>query len=113
MLTLRSCSLTFLGLLTGFVAAAQSTAPNAGPTSTTVLSWVVWWAAGVVLLMAIMTAGSVTSAAQRRFLTQQAEPAPPLAADKVVTPSPVVPAKAALLAETAPIEVATPEEVYA
>ena len=112
MLTLRTCSLTFLGLLTGFVAAAQSTVPHAGPSSTTVLSWVVWWAAGVVLLMAILTAGSVTSAAQHRFEAQEAEPA---AVAAVVAPNSLAPAAVILVAETAPIEVsiATQEEVFA
>ena len=110
MLTLRTCSLTFLGLLTGFVAAAQTTVLPAGPSSTTVLSWVVWWAAGVVLLMAIITSVSVTSAARLRYEAQEAEPA---AAATVVAPSPLAPAAEALVTETAPVAVATPEEVYA
>lgn len=103
MLTRRSLSLTFLGLLTGFAAAAQSTAPNAGPTPTTILSWVVWWAAGVVLLMAIITSVSVASAAQRRYMAQQAEPeAPAATAAAAVAPS-----------QAAPVEMATQEEAYA
>jgi hypothetical protein len=105
MLTLRSVSLTFLGLLTGFAAVAQSTAAAAGPTPTTVLSWVVWWAAGVVLLMAIITAGSVTSAARYRLEAQQAEPQVPAA--------PAASTSQAITAEKAPIKTSIQEEVYA
>ena len=104
MLTLRTFSLTTLGLLTGFVATAQTTAANSGPTPTTVLSWVVWWLAGVVLLMAIMTGASVTSAAQRRYADQQEPEAAAQPAAPVQAPAPAV-AEAAL--------VATHEEVYA
>ncbi|MBO2011276.1 hypothetical protein [Hymenobacter negativus] len=104
MLTLRSFSLTFLGLLTGFAAAAQSAA--SGPTPTTVLSWVVWWLAGVVLLMAIITGASVTSAAQHRYLAQQAEPVTPAAA-----PEPVFSSAAPV--EATPKKIATQEAVYA
>ncbi|MBD2722334.1 hypothetical protein [Hymenobacter armeniacus] len=108
MLTLRSLSLTFLGLLTGFAAAAQSAA--SGPQGTTVLSWVVWWLAGVVLLMAVMTGASVTSAAQRRYEAQQADAPAPEAAAPASAPAA---APRAAVAEAAPAQVATQEEVYA
>ncbi|GAB3572235.1 hypothetical protein [Hymenobacter daeguensis] len=104
MLTLRSLSLTFLGLLSGFAAAAQSPAATAGPTPTTVLSWVVWWAAGVVLLMAIITAGSVTSAARHRL---GAQPEPQAPAAEAATASPAV------ASQKAPVQTAIEEEVYA
>ncbi|TDN36870.1 hypothetical protein A8B98_06855 [Hymenobacter sp. UV11] len=87
--------MTFLGLLTGFVAVAQT--PNTGPTPTTLLSWLVWFLAGLVLLMAVMTAGSVTSAAQRRYEALLAEPA----------------ASAAVLAAVAPLEIAAAQAVTA
>ena len=109
MLTFRAILLTSLGLLSGFAAAAQAPASTAGPTPTTLLSWVVWWAAGVVLLMAIITSVSVTSAAQRLFEAQPAEPDVPAAAALAVAPSQVASVEPA----PAPIEVATPEEAYA
>jgi formate hydrogenlyase subunit 3/multisubunit Na+/H+ antiporter MnhD subunit len=110
MLTLRSCSLTSLGLLTGFVAVAQT--PNVGPTPTTLLSWVVWFLAGVVLLMAVMTAGSVTSAAQRRYEAEQAEPT---AAEVVAAaPAPIaVVAAQTVTTKAAPQVVTIQEAVYA
>ncbi|MDB5236467.1 MAG: hypothetical protein JWR44_3460 [Hymenobacter sp.] len=74
MLTTRSLLMTSAGLLTGFVAAAQST-PAAGLQPTDILSWVTWFAAGVVLLMAIISGASATSAAQRRYQEAAAEPA--------------------------------------
>lgn len=82
MLTKRTFLLTVTGLLAGYVAAAQSTPAPAGPQAVDVLSWVVWWAAGVVLLMAVVTGASVTSAAQRRYTEASAaagatEPAAP------------------------------------
>lgn len=82
MLTKRTFLLTVTGLLAGYVAAAQSTPAPAGPQAVDVLSWVVWWAAGVVLLMAVITGASVTSAAQRRYTEASAaaeapEPAAP------------------------------------
>ena len=116
MLTLRTASLTFLGLLTGFVAAAQSATPNDAPSSTTVLTWVVWWAAGVVLLMAIMTAGSVTSAAKYRYEGQQAESAAVETPETPETPAAAMPtatSSQAAPAEMAPVKVATQEEVFA
>ncbi|WP_125917099.1 hypothetical protein [Hymenobacter coccineus] len=110
MLTLRSFSLTSLGLLTGFMAAAQT--PNAGPTPTTLLSWVVWFLAGLVLLMAVMTAGSVTSAAQRRYEAEQGQPTAAEVAMAAAAPIEVA-AAPALTTEAAP-QVATIEEaVYA
>jgi hypothetical protein len=102
--------LTFLGLLPGFIAVAQT--PNAAPTPTTLLSWVVWFLAGVVLLMAVMTAGSVTSAAQRRY---EAEQAKPTAAEVVVValaPTEVAAAQTATT-EFAPQVVILEEAVYA
>lgn len=110
MLTLRSLSLTFLGLLTGFAAAAQPTASAAGPTPTTLLSWVAWTAAGVVVLMAIITAGSVASAAKYRYEAPQAEPeanAPRATAAADEVPGQTAPA------EMAPLQITTQEEVYA
>jgi hypothetical protein len=107
MLTLRSLSLTFLGLLASFAAAAQSAPSADGPTPTNVLSWVVWAAAGVVLLMAIITAGSVTSAAQHRLVAQQAEPTAPAATTAEAAPDQAAPAEYAL------IKTAIQEEVYA
>ena len=74
MTTKRAFLLTAISLLTGYAAAAQSTAPTAGVQPTDVLSWVVWWAAGVVLLMAIITGGSVASATQRRYAEASAAP---------------------------------------
>lgn len=111
MLTLRTVSLTFLGLLTGFVAAAQTTASHDAPTATNVLSWVVWWAAGVVLLMAILTAGSVTSAARLRYEEQAAEPAAPAA--EAAAPAVAARQAAAAAPAATPVTIATPEEVYA
>ena len=70
MRTLRTIPLVVPALLASFTAAAQSTA--SGPTPTTVLSWVVWWAAGVVMLMAIITSASVSAAVQRRYVAQPA-----------------------------------------
>lgn len=79
MLTTRSFLLTATGLLTGFAAAAQSTTATAGPQPVDILSWVTWAAAAIVLLMAIITGASVTSAAQRRYTdagaTKSATPA--------------------------------------
>ncbi|MBJ6111613.1 hypothetical protein JAO73_21505 [Hymenobacter sp. BT523] len=111
MLILRSLSLTFLGLLAGFAAAAQTAAPAAGPQPTTVLSWVVWWLAGVVLLMAIMTGASVTSAAQRRYEAQQADITFSTADASEAPAAPAAPRAA--VAEAVPTQVATQEEVYA
>ncbi|AHJ95349.1 hypothetical protein [Hymenobacter swuensis] len=109
MLTLRSLSLTFLGLLTGFAAAAQS-APTAGPTPTTILSWVTWTAAGVVLLMAIITAGSVTSAAKSQYEAPQAEPEANATRATVVAD---VASSQAAPAEMAPVQITAQEEIYA
>jgi formate hydrogenlyase subunit 3/multisubunit Na+/H+ antiporter MnhD subunit len=110
MLTLRSCSLTFMGLLPGFLAVAQT--PNAGPTPTTLLSWVVWFLAGVVLLMAVMTAGSVTSSTQRRYEAEQAKPT--AAEVVVVAAAPIeVAAVQAVTTKAAPQAVTIEEAVYA
>ena len=109
MLTFRSFSLTFLGLLTGFMAAAQT--PSTGPTPTTLLSWVVWFLAGVVLLMAVITAISVTSAAQRRY---EAEQGKPTAEVVVAAAAPIeVAAAQAVTTEAAPQVVTIEEAVYA
>ncbi|MFD1470718.1 hypothetical protein ACFQ48_21005 [Hymenobacter caeli] len=83
MLTLRAFSLTSLGLLTGFMAAAQT--PGTAPTPTTLLSWVVWFLAGVVLLMAVMIAVSVTSTAQRRYEAEQGQPTAEVVVAQAVT----------------------------
>ncbi|HEX8657039.1 MAG TPA: hypothetical protein VF690_05875 [Hymenobacter sp.] len=98
MLTTRSFLLTAAGLFTAFLASAQATAP-AGPQPTDIMSWITWAAAGVVLLLAVLTAASATSAAQRRYTEAPAEettapaavptaPAPMMAATTVV-PAPV------------------------
>jgi hypothetical protein len=99
-----------MGLLTGFMAVAQT--PNTAPTPTTLLSWVVWFLAGVVLLMAVMTAGSVTSAAQRRYEAEQAKPT--AAEVVVVVPAPIEVAAAQTVTTKAAPQVVTIEEaVYA
>ena len=82
MLTKRALLLTLTGLLTSYLAAGQSTA-SAGPTPTTILSWVVWWAVGIVLLMGVVTAGAITSASRYRREAQAATPmAPALPAEQ-------------------------------
>jgi len=74
MLTRRTLSLIVAALLIGYAAAAQ-TAPTAGPQGTDVLSWAVWWMAGLALLMAIITGSSIASAA-RRYGAEEQQPAP-------------------------------------
>ncbi|AII54334.1 hypothetical protein [Hymenobacter sp. APR13] len=76
MLTRRTAFLLFPALLLSCAAAAQTSAAPAGPQGTDVLSWTVWWLAGLVLLMAVVTGSSVVSAARR----YGAEPATPVAA---------------------------------
>ncbi len=104
MRTLRLLPLIVPGLLTSFTAAAQ--VPAAGPTPTTILSWVAWWAVGVVLLMAVITCVSVAAAARRRYAAQpaaptaasEAMPAPDLASAAVATPEKARPREAAYAA---------------
>jgi hypothetical protein len=72
MRTLRPLSLTVAALFIGFAASAQI--PASGPTPITILSWVAWWAVGVVLLMAVITCAAAASAAQRRYAAQPAAP---------------------------------------
>ncbi|MBT9395004.1 hypothetical protein KLP40_17695 [Hymenobacter sp. NST-14] len=84
MLTRRTLSLIFAALLTGYSAAAQTAPAAAGPQGTDVLSWAVWWVAGLALLMAIITGSSIASAAQRYGAEVAAEETPaPRAAEPV------------------------------
>ncbi|TPG58446.1 hypothetical protein [Hymenobacter nivis] len=110
MLILRTCSLTFLGLLTGFMAAAQT--PGTAPTPITLLSWVVWFLAGMVLLMAVMTAVSVTSTAQRRYGAEQVKSNDAEVVMAAAAPIEMVAAQA-VTTEAAPQVVAIEEAVYA
>lgn len=68
MLTKRTFLMAATGLFIGYVAAAQTTAPAAaaGPTPVDLLTWITWGAAGIVLLMTILTAGSLTGAGRVR-----------------------------------------------
>ncbi len=110
MLTKRTFLMTATGLLMGYLAAGQSTtpAPAAGPSPVDLLSWVTWGAAGVVLLMGVLVAGSLASAGRIRAaaLSAAAEPvaavpaiaAAPAAAKTAPAPAPVA-AEAAITAE--------------
>jgi hypothetical protein len=89
MLTKRTFLMTATGLLIGYAAAAQSIAPdpNAGPTPVNLLSLVTWGVAAVVLLMAVLTAGSLAGAGRARAaaLSDAAVPAPEAAATATAT----------------------------
>lgn len=95
MLTRRPAFLLFPALLLSCAAAAQTSAAPAGPQGTDVLSWTVWWLAGLVLLMAVVTGSSVVSAARR----YGAEPATPVAAPAAAQ----APAAARQVAADAPV----------
>jgi hypothetical protein len=107
MLTKRTFLLTAMGLLTGFVANAQSTATN-GPGPTDIMGLAVIAAGIVVLLMGVMTGVSMAEAATASYRNEEngadAEAPTTLAAvaaePQVAAPAPVaMPAAPAFTAE--------------
>lgn len=92
MLTRRTLSLLVAALLIGYSAAAQTAPAAAGPQGTDVLSWAVWWMAGLALLMAIITGSSIASAAQRYGAeAEQPAPTPQAAVPEAPVVQPVAP----------------------
>jgi len=85
MLTKRTFLMAATGLFIGYVAAGQTTAPAAAAGSTPVdlLTWITWGAAGIVLLMTVLTAGSLAGAGRVR--AQALAAATPTAADATPT----------------------------
>jgi len=75
MLTKRPFLLTLMVLLTSYAATAQSVAAT-GPKPTDILSWLTWFVAAVVLLMAVMSAVSLAEASRpHQSEASAAEPA--------------------------------------
>ncbi|WP_139922852.1 hypothetical protein [Hymenobacter sp. DG01] len=106
MLTKRTSLLTVLGLLTSYLATAQSTAAT-GPQPTDILSWLAGALAVVVLLMGLMTGVSLATAAAQpddQAAPAEAETAPMTAS--VAQPQPATPVLTAAPA-------LTPEQVIA
>ncbi|UOQ51142.1 hypothetical protein [Hymenobacter cellulosivorans] len=62
MLTKRASLLTILGLLTTYMASAQ-TAAASGPQPIDILGWLAWFVAAVVLIFGVMTASSLAAVA--------------------------------------------------
>ncbi|TGE24829.1 hypothetical protein E5K00_06400 [Hymenobacter aquaticus] len=95
MLTKRASLLTILGLLTTYLASAQ-TAPataTSGPQPTDILGWLAWFVAAVVLLFGMMTAASLAAVAAEAVEAdrndQPATPVPAAAAEApVAAPAP-------------------------
>ncbi|MCB2376257.1 hypothetical protein LGH70_01600 [Hymenobacter sp. BT635] len=71
MLTKRAFLLTLMGLLTGYLAEAQSAAPAAGPTPSYVLSLAVYAVGAVVLIFGVMTAVSLAAVATEAALHEE------------------------------------------
>lgn len=98
-----------MGLFTGFVANAQSTAAT-GPGPTDILSWAVIAAGIVVLLLGVMTGASMAEAAAVSYQNEETTPATeapaPLAALAAPEPQVSTPAPAAIAA--APVLTAEP-----
>jgi len=74
MLTTRTFLLTAMGLLTGFVANAQTTAAT-GPGPTDILSWLAGGLAVAVLLMGVITGISMAEAATANSRSEETTPA--------------------------------------
>ncbi|MBD2767919.1 hypothetical protein IC235_08430 [Hymenobacter sp. BT664] len=112
MLTTRFFLLTAAGLFSTFLASAQSTTP-AGPQATDVLSWVTWWVAGVVLLMALINGATATAAAQRQYSAAAAEQTPAPVAGPVAPTEPTPAHAPAPTPTPAFAAAATPEAIAA
>ena len=98
-----------MGLFTGFVANAQSTATGPGPTD--ILGWLAGFVAVAVLLMGVLTGVSMAEAAAASYQNGETTPAteaPAPLATVAVAPEPQVstPAPAAIAA--APVLTAEP-----
>jgi hypothetical protein len=69
MLTLRTGLLTATGLLTGYLAAGQSTSPAAADQGSDILFWLLAGVLGIVLLMVLVTGSSLALATRRHHQT--------------------------------------------
>lgn len=86
MLSKRTALMTATGLLTGYLATAQSSAPTSASPGADLLFWLLAGVLGLVLLLVVVAGGSLASAARQ----QAARPETPSSTS--TTPAPEGPA---------------------